>query len=115
MENQAVPSWPALTQMLTGENLGFIATRTTKGTWDCGVTNMVMGHKSLAAYDPNSLFFDGNAGMISYAVFAISAGIERSSRLQISNVSLRRLEKSKLAWMRSFLFKDSSANASTKP
>lgn len=52
-----------MTQMLTGENLGFIAARTTKGTWDCGVTNMVMGHKSIAAYDPNylfPLFFDGN-------------------------------------------------------
>jgi hypothetical protein len=37
------------------ENVGIVTTRTTKDAWDRGISNMVMGHKALAAYDPNYL------------------------------------------------------------
>jgi Type ISP C-terminal specificity domain len=89
------PRREIMTQMLTGENLGFIATRTTKGTWDCGVTNMVMGHKSLSAYDPNylfPLFFDGNAGGSGK-----SGGLFEAHRTNFSSAFLGSLAK-KLNW-----------------
>jgi predicted helicase len=42
--------------MLAGSNIGLITTRLTKDKWDCFVTDTVMGHKALAAYDINYLF-----------------------------------------------------------
>jgi hypothetical protein len=42
--------------MLAGENLGLIVPKQTKEKWDVLVTNQIIGHKSLAAYDINSLF-----------------------------------------------------------
>lgn len=42
--------------MLTGPNIGFITTRQTRDKWGVYCTRLIMGHKSLAAYDINSLF-----------------------------------------------------------
>jgi predicted helicase/Txe/YoeB family toxin of Txe-Axe toxin-antitoxin module len=41
--------------MLAGENLGLILARQTREKWDALVSNQIVGHKSLAAYDINSL------------------------------------------------------------
>jgi predicted helicase len=43
-------------QMIGGRNLGLITTRLTKDRWACVVTNCMIGHKALAAYDINYLF-----------------------------------------------------------
>ncbi len=59
------PRREIMAQMLGQKNLGLISPRTTKENWDCSVTNLIMGHKSLAAYDPNylfPLFIHDNAG-----------------------------------------------------
>jgi predicted helicase len=42
--------------MLAGDNLGLIIPKQTKEKWDVLTTNQIIGHKSLAAYDINSLF-----------------------------------------------------------
>ena len=42
--------------MLGGDNLGLIIPKQTKEKWDVLATNQIIGHKSLAAYDINSLF-----------------------------------------------------------
>ena len=42
--------------MLAGENLGLIATRQTRDEWAVLSTRLIMGHKSLAAFDINTLF-----------------------------------------------------------
>ncbi len=42
--------------MLAGRNVGLIATRQTRDKWDVLTTNHIMGHKSLAAFDINTLF-----------------------------------------------------------
>ncbi len=42
--------------MLAGENLGLITTRQTRDEWGALATKHICGHKSLAAYDINSLF-----------------------------------------------------------
>jgi predicted helicase len=42
--------------MLAGENLGLIATRQTRDEWHVFSTTKIIGHKSLAAYDINTLF-----------------------------------------------------------
>jgi predicted helicase len=42
--------------MLSGNNLGLVTTRQTKDTWHALVSNTIVGHKSLAAYDINFLF-----------------------------------------------------------
>lgn len=42
--------------MVDGKNVGLIATRQTRDKWDVLCTATLMGHKSLAAYDINSLF-----------------------------------------------------------
>ncbi len=42
--------------MLQGHNLGLITTRQTRDKWDALVTRTIIGHKSCAAYDINSLF-----------------------------------------------------------
>jgi len=42
--------------VLSGNNIGLIATRITKDEWDCLVTKNICGHKSCAAYDINTIF-----------------------------------------------------------
>jgi predicted helicase len=42
--------------MLAGENMGLVTTRQTRDTWGALATRNIMTHKSLAAYDINSLF-----------------------------------------------------------
>lgn len=42
--------------MLTGGNVGMIATRQTRDKWDIFVTGCPITHKAMAAYDINSLF-----------------------------------------------------------
>jgi len=53
--------------MLGGTNFGLITTRLTKDKWDCFVTDSLMGHKALAAYDINYLFpafiLDSSSGL----------------------------------------------------
>jgi predicted helicase len=50
------PRREIMSHMLADNNLGLVSTRTTKDMWDCGVSDVVIGHKALAAYDPNYLF-----------------------------------------------------------
>jgi hypothetical protein len=45
-----------MVHMLAGENLGLIATRQTRDEWGVLSTRFIMGHKSLAAFDGNTLF-----------------------------------------------------------
>jgi len=45
-----------MSHMLAGENLGFLTTRQTRDQWDVLATCNMVGHKSLAAYDINTLF-----------------------------------------------------------
>ena len=42
--------------MLAGENLGLVTTRQCQNSWGAMVTNTIIAHKALAAYDINSLF-----------------------------------------------------------
>ena len=49
------PAWEVMQHMIAGANIGLITTRQTSDDWDCLVTNIICGHKSVAAYDINSL------------------------------------------------------------
>lgn len=42
--------------MLAGTNLAFVTSRQTKENWDLKVSEFVIDHKTLAAYDTNSIF-----------------------------------------------------------
>ena len=42
--------------MLAGPNLGIVTTRQCRGEWSAIVTDTIIGHKALDAYDVNSLF-----------------------------------------------------------
>lgn len=42
--------------MLAGNNIGLITTRQTRDEWHALATRLIVGHKSLAAFDINSLF-----------------------------------------------------------
>ncbi|MFH1010871.1 MAG: type ISP restriction/modification enzyme, partial [bacterium] len=42
--------------MLHGKNLALITTRQTRDKWDAFAARLIIGHKSLAAYDINNLF-----------------------------------------------------------
>ena len=42
--------------MLAGENLGIVTTRQCQRNWSALVSNTIIAHKALAAYDVNSLF-----------------------------------------------------------
>lgn len=42
--------------MVRGNNLGFITTKQTRDDWSVHATRSIIGHKSLAAYDINTLF-----------------------------------------------------------
>jgi Type ISP C-terminal specificity domain/N-6 DNA Methylase len=70
------PRREIMSHMVAGKNLGIVTTRTTKDLWGCGVSGLVMGHKALAAYDPNYLFplfiygratMDGHSGGLFHA------------------------------------------------
>lgn len=49
------PRLGVMRHMLTGPNLALIATRQTRDKWGVLITDTIMGHKSLAAYDINTL------------------------------------------------------------
>jgi Type ISP C-terminal specificity domain len=51
-----LPRQQIMQHMLLGNNLGLIIPKQTKEKWDALATNQIIGHKSLAAYDTNSLF-----------------------------------------------------------
>ena len=51
-----MPRNEVMRHMLAGDNLGFVTTRQTRDPWSIIATNAIIGHKSLAAYDINSLF-----------------------------------------------------------
>ena len=51
-----MPRPEVMRHMLAGTNLGLLATRQTRDQWDIFVTNCIVGHKSLSAYDITSLF-----------------------------------------------------------
>ncbi len=50
------PRSEVMRHVLAGENLGLIATRQTRDEWAVFSTRFIMGHKSLAAFDINTLF-----------------------------------------------------------
>ncbi|HEY1348260.1 MAG TPA: type ISP restriction/modification enzyme [Ktedonobacteraceae bacterium] len=50
------PAWAVMSHMISGKNIGLIATRQTRDRWGVLATRGICGHKSLAAYDINSLF-----------------------------------------------------------
>lgn len=50
------PRQEVMYHMLAGKNLGLITTRQTKEKWDVHTSRFTIDHKSLAAYDTNSLF-----------------------------------------------------------
>ena len=51
-----MPRPEVMGHVLAGENLGLIATRQTRDEWAVLSTRFIMGHKSLAAFDINTLF-----------------------------------------------------------
>ena len=51
-----MPRFDVMSHMLAGPNLALITTRQTHDPWSALATNTLIGHKSLAAYDSNSLF-----------------------------------------------------------
>ena len=51
-----MPRSDVMRHMLAGANLALITTRQTHDPWAALATNSLIGHKSLAAYDSNSLF-----------------------------------------------------------
>lgn len=51
-----MPRPEVMGHMLAGRNLGLIATRQTRDEWAVLSTRFIMGHKSLAAFDINTLF-----------------------------------------------------------
>src|SRR5207244_3446089 len=50
-----MPRNDVMHHMLVGKNLGLITTRQTRYTWGVRATNLIIGHKSLAAYDTNTI------------------------------------------------------------
>jgi predicted helicase len=49
-------AYPVMQHLLSGRNLAFVATRQTKDQWDVQCSRALVGHKSLGAYDANSVF-----------------------------------------------------------
>jgi predicted helicase len=49
------PRGEVMHQMLAGKNLAFNVTRSTKDKWDVSVSNSIIGHKALSAYDITSM------------------------------------------------------------
>ena len=50
------PRVEVMRHMVAGDSLGLIATRQTRDTWSALATDSIIAHKSLAAYDINTLF-----------------------------------------------------------
>ena len=50
------PRSKVMRHMLAGPNLGIVTTRQCQQSWSAMVSNSIIGHKALAAYDINSLF-----------------------------------------------------------
>jgi len=50
-----MPRGEVVRHMLAGENLGLLVTRQTRDQWDILATQLIVGHKSLSAYDITSL------------------------------------------------------------
>ena len=50
------PRADVMRHMLAGPNVALLATRLTRDKWEVLATNTIAGHKSMAAYDINSLF-----------------------------------------------------------
>ena len=50
------PRSRVMRHMLAGSNLGLVTTRQCQQSWSATVSNSIIGHKALAAYDINSLF-----------------------------------------------------------
>ena len=51
-----MPRNEVMQHMFKSKNLGLITTRQTKNQWDVGISRFIIGHKSIAGYDPNYLF-----------------------------------------------------------
>ena len=50
------PAWVVMRHMLAGSNLGLVTTRQTSDEWSAFSTQVLAGHKSVSAYDINSVF-----------------------------------------------------------
>jgi predicted helicase len=79
-----MPRPEVMKHVLSGKNLGFIVTRTTKDQWDCLATRNICGHKSCAAYDINTIFpiylYDISGKVCSFSYEFITA-VEKTLRL----------------------------------
>ncbi len=51
-----MPRGETMRHMIAGKNMALITTRQTRDEWHVLATNLIIGHKSLAAYDINTLF-----------------------------------------------------------
>jgi predicted helicase len=75
------PAWEVMQHMIDGTNIGLITTRQTSDDWDCLVTNIMCGHKSVAAYDINSLLplylYTNNKG----GLFELASVVNRETNL----------------------------------
>jgi predicted helicase len=49
-------AYPVMHHLFSGQNLAFVVTRQTKDKWDVQCSRTLVGHKSLGAYDANSVF-----------------------------------------------------------
>ena len=49
-------AYPVMQHLFSNRNLAFVATRQTKDQWDVQCSRALVGHKSLGAYDANSVF-----------------------------------------------------------
>ena len=64
-----MPRPEVMRHMLAGENLGIVTTRQCQRNWSALVSNTIIAHKALAAYDVNSLF-----PLYSYSTTALAHG-----------------------------------------
>ncbi len=49
-------AYPVMRNLISGRNMALVATRQTKDQWDVQCSSELVGHKSLGAYDANSVF-----------------------------------------------------------
>ncbi|MFC1866547.1 type ISP restriction/modification enzyme [Thermodesulfobacteriota bacterium] len=49
-------AYPVMRNLLSGQNIALVVTRQTKDQWDVQCTRTLVGHKSLGAYDANTVF-----------------------------------------------------------
>ena len=85
--------------MISGRNLGLITTRQTRDKWDALVSNTIITHKSLAAYDINTIFplyLYPSPSVGAKDLIEISEALESgagSRRANLSEVFIRDMEK----------------------